>query len=622
MDNKLQERIDRLPRAPGVYLFRSADGTVLYVGKALSLRARVRQYFAGHDSRIMVPRLVREIADVEVVLTSTEKEALILENTLIKKHQPRYNAQLRDDKNFLHLRLDPRAPWPRLTLRRRIRTDGARWFGPYHSAARARRTLDAVQRHFPLRRCSDRALASRSRPCLLFQMKRCLAPCVDEVEQEAYALVVEEAALFLSGRSRELLDRLEARMMAHADKERFEDAARLRDTIRAIQATMERQRVVDRRLADRDVWGLFREGERTVATILPVRGGFLQDPVSRWVGGEQLDDPELLSTLLNQHYDPGEGENPRERIPPELLVPADPADHAALEELLSERRGARVRLHRPQRGDKRALVELAIRNARERFLGTTSDEARRTAALAALAKVCRISTPPHRVECFDNSNLQGTDPVSSMVVFLDGRPERKAYRRYRVKTVEGIDDYATMREILGRRYRRAKEQGDLPDLVVVDGGRGQLSAARAVLRELELGSLPVIGLAKPRGERKKGRRDTTDRVVLPDIRDPVRLRANNPALRLLQQLRDESHDHAVRYHRQLRRRRALTSALEELPGIGPARRKALLRHFGSAQRVLEASEEDLAAVPGLGAVIAASIHEALHQRQAKHEAGD
>ena len=383
----LTERVARLPTTPGVYLFLNAKGTVLYVGKALSLRARVKQYFAGHDSRAMVPALVREIQDVQVVLTTTEKEALILENTLIKKHQPRYNAKLRDDKNFLHLRLDLRAPWPRLELRRNLRSDGARWFGPYHSAARARQTLDAVQRHFPLRRCSDRTLNSRTRPCLLHQMKRCTAPCVGAVKRETYIEDAEEAALFLAGRSGELTARLSRRMLALAEQERFEEAAQVRDLVRAVEATVERQRVVDRTLADRDVWGLFREGDRAVAAVLPVRGGFLQDPLVRWVDGALHEDEVLLSTLLNQHYDPGEGEDPRERIPPELLLAVRLDDREALEELLSERRGTRVHLRQPLRGDKLHLLELAARNARERFMGGTSDEDRRQRALDALAKV-------------------------------------------------------------------------------------------------------------------------------------------------------------------------------------------------------------------------------------------
>ncbi|MFH1467633.1 MAG: excinuclease ABC subunit UvrC [Pseudomonadota bacterium] len=615
--SELARRIDRLPRSPGVYLFKGGDGTVLYVGKAVSLRARVRQYFAGGDGRIMVPWLVSELADVEVVLTSTEKEALILENTLIKRFRPRYNAQLRDDKNFLHLRLDPAEIWPRLTLRRRIQPDGARYFGPYHSAARARQTLDAVQRHFPLRRCSDRSLQGRRRPCLLHQLHRCSAPCVGLVSPEAYAELAEEASLFLAGRSRELLQRLEQRMLAHAEAERFEEAARLRDLLRAIEATIERQRVVDRRLGDRDVWGLFREGVRGVAAILPVRGGYLLEPEIHRVEGHAEDDAALLSSLLLQHYDPVEGDDPRDRIPPELLLPQAPADAEALAEVLGERRGTRVHLHVPARGDKHALVDLAARNARERFLGATSEEERAAAALAALAEVCRLPAPPRRIECFDNSNLQGGDPVASMVVFVDGRPARAATRRYRIKTVQGVDDYGSMREILGRRLRRGLAEGALPDLLVVDGGHGQVSAARAVLADLGIEALPVIGLVKPRTERAHGQRDALDRIVLPALKEPLRLKANHPALRLLQHLRDESHATAVRYHRKVRSKRALESALEALPGVGPARRTALLRHFGSARHVAEASLEELCSAPGLGPALARRIHAALHPEDAE-----
>jgi excinuclease ABC subunit C len=610
----LQRRIARLPRAPGVYLFKGEDGTVLYVGKAVDLRARVRQYLSGGDGRIMVPCLVREIAEVEVVLTTTEKEALILENTLIKRFRPRYNAQLRDDKNFLHLRLDPGEPWPRLTLMRRIQSDGARYFGPYHSAARARQTLDAVQRHFPLRRCGDRSLHGRHRPCLLHQLHRCAAPCVGLVSPEAYTEIAEEASLFLAGRSRELTERLGRRMLAHAEAERFEEAARLRDLIRAIEATIERQRVVDHHLGDRDVWGLFREGERGVAAILPVRSGYLLEPETHWVEGQAEDDAALLSTLLLQHYDPAEGEEPRARVPPELLLPQVPADAEALAEVLTERRGSRVRLHVPARGDKRVLLVLAERNARERFLGATSDEERAATALTALAEVCRLPAPPRRIECFDNSNLQGSDPVASMVVFVDGRPERTAYRRYRVKTVQGVDDFGSMREILGRRLRRGLAEGCLPDLLVVDGGHGQVSAARAVLADLGLDTLPVVGLVKPRTEHARGQRDALDRIVLPTLKEPLRLKATHPALRLLQHLRDESHATAVRYHRKVRGKRTLESALEALPGVGPARRTALLCHFGSAHGVAEASLAELAAAPGVGPTLAARIHTALHPR--------
>lgn len=606
----LDARIARLPTRPGVYLFLGGGGEILYVGKAVNLRARVRQYFSGQDGRAMVPFLVRDVEDVQVVLVETEKEALILENTLIKKHQPRYNARLRDDKNFLHLRLDPREAWPRYTLVRRIRNDGARYFGPFHSAARARQTLDALERYFPLRTCTDTMFRGRSRPCLLCQMGRCGGACAGRMTPEEYREVVEESSLFLQGRSRELLDRLRERMASLAEAERFEEAARIRDLVRSMETTVERQRVVDPRLGDRDVWGVYREGDQGMAAILPVRGGHMQDPVVRRLEGVLGEDAELLAALLNQHYDPPSGADLRGWIPPEVVVPVDPEGRPALEEVLGERRGGRVHLRVPQRGDKAHLVDLAVQNARERFLQATDEDERRRRALEALARVCRLRAPPRRVECFDNSNLQGTDPVASMVVFVDGKPARAEYRRYRVKTVEGADDYATMREILGRRFTRGRTEGNLPDLVVVDGGRGQLSAARAVLAELGLPDQPVVGLVKPRTEHRKGRRSAVDRVVLPDVRDPVALRPQNPALRLLQHLRDESHAHAVRYHRKVRNRRTLGSVLDDLPGVGPTRKQALLARFGSARAVAEASEAQLATVPGIGPATARRIREA------------
>ncbi len=624
-----KRRLARLPTSAGVYLFKDAKGAVLYVGKAVNLRARVRQYFAGHDGRPMVPFLLRDVEDLDVVLVDTEKEALILENTLIKKHRPRYNAQLRDDKNFLHLRLDQRQRWPRFVLRRRIVDDGARYFGPFHSASRARRTLTTLQRAFPLRSCTDQVLRSRRRPCLLHQLGRCVAPCIGQLSREEYAALVEAACLFLEGRNQELLQRLRARMMEHAEGERFEEAAQLRDAIQAVGATLERQRVVDRRLGQRDVWGLYREGDRGRAAILPVREGFMQEPLVRLLEGAFEEDGPLLSSLLNRHYDPERGSDARALIPAELLLPCLPPDCAALEELLSERRGARVRIRVPLRGEKRALLRLAQANARERFFQGTTDEERAERALQALAKACRLPAPPRRIECFDNSNLQGSDPVAAMAVFLDGRPERSEYRRYRVKTVQGPDDYASMREILGRRFRRALKDGILPDLVVVDGGHGQLSAAQAVLNDLGLPDLPILGIVKPRSEklarrrsgRTKARQPALDKVVLPNVRDAVRLRANDPALRLLQHLRDESHRQAVRYHRSVRSRRSLGSVLEEVPGIGPQRRKRLLRHFGSARRLTEAPREELAAVPGIGDQLAAALWSAFHPEGAAEKKG-
>lgn len=608
MARDLSDLVDSLPTAAGVYLFKNRRGRVIYVGKAASLRARVRQYLTGNDERFMVPFLVSEATDVEVVRTHTAKDALILENTLIKKHRPRYNVKLRDDSNFLHIRLDRREHWPRFTLVRAIRNDGARYFGPFHSASKARDTLAFVERSFPMRTCSDNVLKTRKRPCLLHQMGRCMAPCVPGVEPAAYEEAVDEAVLFLEGKHRPLVDKLAARMQGLAEELAFEQAARVRDLIRNIEDTLERQRVVDRTLADRDCWGLYREGRAGAVAMIPVREGVMGQPLVTQLDKLVDDGPDLWSSLLNNAYPEGAF------LPPEVLVPEPLDDADALAELLSERRGKRVTLRVPQRGDKRRMVELARENARVAFRTAHDEATRRARALEDLAKIVGLPAPPRRIECFDNSNLQGTNPVAAMSVLIDGQPDRQEFRRYKVKTVVGADDYATMREILERRVRRGLEDGVLPDLLVVDGGKGQLGVALAVLEDLGLPEQPVIGLSKPRTERRRGDRHAPDKIVLPHAKDPIVLKPNDPALHLLQRVRDEAHRHAIRYHRKVRSKNTITSVLEAIPGVGPARRKALLKHLGSASAVLDASIEQLAEVPGIGPELARDIHDTVRTR--------
>ncbi len=618
----LAQQAESLPREPGVYLFKDALGRVLYVGKARDLRARVRQYLGGHDERFMVRFLLQSAVRIDTTLVRSEKEALILENTLIKRHRPRYNAKLVDDSSFLHLRIDLEEEWPRFSLVREVAPDGSRIFGPYHSASQARATLAFLERRFPLRTCSDSELKSRDRPCLLHQMGRCLAPCVDLCTKEEYAAEVEQSMLFLSGRGRELLNRLQARMMEHAAAERFEQAARDRDLMKAVQASIERQGVADARQADRDVWGIHGEGEQGVVVLLPVRKGMVQEAIPMPFEDLETDQGVLLASLLNRWYQPGQ------TIPPELLLSTAPADVTVLAELLGERRGSAVRIQMPVQGEKRRLVELALRNAR---LAATREGklSRGIRSLEDLQRVCQLDRLPRRIECFDNSNIEGQDAVAAMVVFIDGRPEPGEYRRYRVKTVEGADDYATMREILRRRFTRALETERSedprgwaepgvdrkgwarPDLLVVDGGKGQVAAAKAVLADLGLHDQPLIGLSKPRTEHARGDREATDKIVLPGAKDPIRLDAHRPALTLLQAIRDESHKTAIGYHRETRRRRQLGSSLDDLPGVGATRRKALLTHFESIAAIKAASVEELAAVPGLGKKTAAAVYAAL-----------
>ncbi len=630
IDPGLVAAVEQLPTEPGVYLFKDRKGVVLYVGKAKSLRSRARQYMAGTDERPMVPFLVRQATTIEVMVVRTEKEALILENTLIKKHRPRYNTRLVDDSTFLHLRIDPQARWPRYELLRGIQpASKVRFFGPFASASRARATLEFIHRRFPLRTCTDRELEGRKRPCLLHQMGRCVAPCVGLSTREDYADVVEQSLLFLEGRHPELMDRLRARMMGAAEREAFEEAARVRDLIRAIEASTERQQVVDPRLGDRDVWGIHRAGDRGVVCILPVRRGVMQELVTLPFDDQVVESGELLSSMLNAWYPEG-GE-----IPVELLLAEAPPDLAALTEVLSERRGAGLSIRVPQRGEKVHLVELANQNAAGAFQRRESEEERRERTLGELMRVCRLPMMPRRIECYDNSNIQGTDPVASRVVFLNGEPNRALYRRYRVKTVVGADDFATMREILRRRLLRGLAEEDLPDLLVVDGGKGQVSAALAILDELgfvdhrragAVGTegrrmIGLIGLVKPRTEARRGDREATDKIVLPGVQNPLRLPANSPALRLLQHLRDEAHDTAVQYHRKVRGRRALTSELDALEGVGETRRRALLTHFGSVRALRLASPSDIALLPGFGAKLAARIFTALHAADPAPDAG-
>lgn len=604
----LEDQAEGLPTEPGVYLWKDAEGVVLYVGKAINLRQRVRQYLAGQDGRYMVPFLVNSAARIETVPVRTEKEALLLENLYIKQHKPRYNIKLRDDKNFLHVRIDPRAEWPRFSLVRRPKDDGAKYFGPYHTATTARRTLQFVQRSFPLRTCTDAVLRSRKKPCLLYQLKRCVAPCVNLCTKDAYDDVLQDAVLFLGGKDRELQGRLTLQMTALAEAERFEEAARVRDLLTAVGASLDRQVVADVKMGDRDAWGLHREGDRGAIACLPVRGGLAREPMVFPFAGELGEDPELLTATLNRWY--------REEgsAPAEVLVPVELP--AVIAEILSELRGAIVRVRMPQRGDKTGLVEIAGNAAKSRFAVDHGEEDRIQRALDGIAELAQLSGPPTRIECYDNSNLLGMDPVASQVVFIDGRPSRKDYRRYKVKTVVGADDYATMEEILRRRLTRAMESGDFPDLIVVDGGRGQLNSALAVLAELGLEQQPVIGLSKPRTERKAGDRDAVDKIVLPWEHEPVILRYDDPSLRLLQHLRDEAHDTAVGFHRKTRSKRTLRSALEDLPGVGPARRKALLLHFGSMGAIRAADIDTLAQAPGMGKKLAEGLWKGLHAPEA------
>jgi len=610
----LEARVAALPGEPGVYLFRDERGTVLYVGKAQSLRSRVRSYFGGGDGRPRMHLLLPRIAGVEVVTTRNVKEALLLENELIKKHRPRFNVRLRDDKNYLGLRLDPREPYPRFTETRRFRSDGAVYFGPYTSSVSLRETLGSLQRIFPLRTCSEGVFKSyqrRGRPCLEHAVGRCAAPCCGRIDDAAYAELVKGAILFMRGRAGDVIGELEARMNAAAGDERFEDAAALRDRAQAIRTTIEGQAMVSREVVDRDVIGLARRDNQIDIEVMHVRRGKLMGGNIYSFRDVRIDDAPVLESFLSQFY-AGDRDLPRE-----ILLPFAVEDMDALEGVWRERAEHAVRIHVPQRGQLRRLVEMAERNAALALTERTRRERTDEEMLEALRVALRLSTRPETIECYDVSHLQGALTVASRIAFVNARPNKNGYRRYKLREAAPGDDYGAMREVLARRMAK-RERDPAPDLLLVDGGKGQLAQAVAVFEDLGIDGVALASLAKEReGEANGGRvlrhgGTKRERVFLPNVKDPILLAPSEPALLLLQRIRDESHRFAIAYHRELRRKTQLRSILDELPGIGPVKRRALLRQMGSLERIKAASPEELAAVPKLSAADVALIHRFFH----------
>lgn len=600
----------KFPTAPGVYLMKGEAGLILYVGKAINLRNRLRSYFsAGGDGRLQVRFLLAKLQAIDTIVTDTEKEALILENTLIKQHRPRYNINLRDDKTYVSIRLDPREEFPALSVVRRVKSDGALYFGPYASSLAVRQTLKEIYRIFPLRHYPIETCRRRGRPCLFFQIGQCSAPCHGRISAEDYRALVKGVTALLSGRETEVVAGLQRGMARAAAAMRFEEAARLRDQIRAIEQTVEQQKVVAAGGGDQDVVGMHREGGEVELALLFIRVGKLigrRNFALEW----RLDEDELLSSFLREYY-------AREVVIPEqVLVPLTLPDAGVLAEWLSELKGRRVALASPQRGQKLELVELAERNARESFRERGSRREARQGVLAELQQRLQLQRLPRRIECFDISNVQGSLSVGSMVVLRDGEADKEAYRRFRIRTVSGADDYASLYEVLQRRLRRGLEEDQLPDLILIDGGKGQLGVLTSVLQQLGLeGRIDAVGIAKSRvigNVRGKAVERSEERFFLPGRKNPVILRQGSSALFLLERLRDEAHRFAISYHRQLRGKAALASSLEELPGVGPARRRALLKHFGSLKKVQMATLAELQAMPGLPASLAATIHQAFH----------
>jgi excinuclease ABC subunit C len=581
----LAEKLEQLPTRPGVYLFKDAGGRILYVGKARVLRDRVRSYFqASRPAELHKSRMVEEIEDLELVVTDSEMEALALENNLIKRHKPPYNVRLRDDKNHPYLKLTLAETYPRLHVVRRPGEDGNAYGGPYIPASLGRRTAGLVRKLFGIRSCKETLNGRRPRPCLQHQIGRCLAPCVAEVcTLERYRRSCEDARLFLEGRTEEVVRRLGAEMQRAAVEERYEEAASLRDQVQALVRLEAPQKITTTDIDERDLFATHVEGGRAAVQVFSVRDGrvvaregFLLDA---------LTEPELvLAQTIQQFYASGR------YVPREVLVPAPVPDVGLLEQWLAARRGTLVRIHVPQRGEKARLLDLVVRNARLAFdLEWKHPRKQSQEILRALRDLLDLEVEPARIECFDISNIQGSDVVASMVVFEDGLPRKSGYRKFRVRGVAGTpDDFASMREVVGRRYRRLlEEEKELPDLVLVDGGKGQLGAAASALDELGLGDQPLASLAK------------REELIFVRGRDePLALPRSSPVLQLVQRVRDEAHRFAIGFHREARSKRTLHSELDEIAGVGPAKRRKLLSVFGSLRGVRGATEAELAAVVG------------------------
>ncbi len=600
---RLQGVIESISENPGVYLMKDAGGSILYVGKAINLKKRVASYFQNKENHSPKTALmVGRVADIETVVTASEKEALILESNLIKRHRPRFNVVLKDDKRYPSIRIDTRTVYPKIEIVRKTPKDGAVYFGPFSSALAVRQTVKLVNKTFPLRKCSDRSMANRTRPCIHHQMGQCLGPCCLTVDPEKYSGIVKEVILFLKGRTPELIQRVRRQMDKAAAEEDFEAAASLRDRMFALEKTLERQVTVTTDFMDRDVIGISGNSDFRLVTVMTLRRGFLQGVRHFELVQAAPEKGELVAQFLGQFYQESHG------IPVEILVPDLPAEKALLEETLTEWKGRRVRIHRPTRGEKRKLLEMARTNADNTLRERLQRASREAAVLEGLQRRLHMDRLPLRIECFDNSNLGGTNPVSAMVVFENGRPYKAGYRRYSIRSASGQDDYASMAEVLTRRYGKIGPDNPAPDLMLVDGGKGQLAIASAVIGQLGLaGQFHLAGIAK-KDERKE---EVDDKIYLPGRTNPVNLGHDGRLLLLLQQIRDEAHRFAITFQRKRRQRSMVRSALDQVAGVGPKRKAMLLKHFGSIKKIRAATVDEISELPGMNRSLAEAIKQAL-----------
>jgi excinuclease ABC subunit C len=612
VSNQVEEQLKGLPAKPGVYLFRGDRGEMLYIGKAKSLRSRVRSYFqAGSDARVTIAQLPDRVADIEVIVTDTEVEALHLEQNLVKRHRPPFNVRLRDDKSFPYIAVTVEDDYPRVMFTRERHRRGVVYFGPYANAKKVRETLDVLNRVFPYRPCEGPRPGRHSGiPCLDYHIERCLAPCVGYVSKKDYRAIIDSVIEFLSGETRPIIRELERKMKEAAKGERFEEAARFRNRLFAVQHLVERQAADKRSVGTVDVIGIAVDGDRAAVQVFPLRDGRLIDRYGFHLENTAgQDTAALLETFCLEYY----GSAPS--VPPQIVVPPEAGDTTALAEFLAEQRGSRVEVRAPVRGEKRRLQELATQNAEVALesdaLQTERRRLRRVEALEELREALNLESLPLRIECYDVSNLQGESVVGSMVVFQDALPKKAHYRRFGVRSLDGQDDYAALAEVISRRFSRVGDASaedydesfaTTPNLVVIDGGKGQLAAALQAMHAYDLPRVAVISLAK-----------RIEEVFVPDRRDPILLAHDSAGLQLLQRIRDEAHRFAVGFHRQRRDAKARESIFDTLPGVGPARRRALVNHFGSAERFLAASQEELEGVPGIPEKTARDIYAQLHK---------
>ena len=613
VEDPIRKQIENVPQSPGVYLFRDERDEILYVGKAKSLRPRVRSYFNRGDGRPGIDRMVERIQRLEVIVTSSEAEALHLEQNLVKRHRPPFNVRLRDDKSFPYIAVTVGEEYPRVMFTRERHRRGTVYFGPYANAKKVRETLDVLNRVFQFRPCEGPKPGRHSGiPCLDFHIERCTAPCIGAISPEAYREQIDGVIEFLSGDTRTIVRSLEQRMADAAGEERYEDATRYRNRLFAIRSLAERQAADKRAVGTVDVIGLAVEGPTAAVQLFPLRDGKLIDRYAFHLENvEGQDRHTILEGFCLEYYTAAPS------VPPQVIVPSDLTDTEGLAGFLSALRGAAVDVRAPRRGEKKRLAELADENARlaltHETTATEQKRRRRIEALESLRENLNLESLPLRIECFDISNMQGRDIVASMAVFVDAQSKRAHYRTFAIRGLEGQDDFASMAQVVTRRFARLRDGTEpgrydesfasIPNLVVIDGGKGQLGAALEALQATyEMPRVAVIALAKREEE-----------VFVPGRARPILLERHDPGLQLLQHIRDEAHRFALTYHRQRRDTRAFESIFDTLEGIGPARRRALLHHFGSADRVLEATQEQLEAVPGLPAKTARSVHAQLHR---------